>query len=262
MFSISILFKDIHSSDRYINIISLSSGSYGGSTHFSGGYFYHFHKNLVNTFTSNDYIAIKKNYPPSDPYESNGYIPEYSNVSNILSFKEIKYNKHEKPIVVFTDSLYDYYFDYNIDSAHFIKAYTNNPLCKLGKVAYLENIEDNVLRMSKYEYEYTEFENKQRQEREERKIQSKLSQEAFDKSQKEYEQRLIKTYGKSNAQLMMNFKVKIGWNKDMCAESWGMPYHTSQLITQQGVVDIWIYEGFNYLHFTNNKLTGIQNFTW
>lgn len=76
-----------------------------------------------------------------------------------------------------------------------------------------------------------------------------------------YEKRkaeLTKKYGAKNANLILERKVKIGWTKEMCEESWGSPSHVNRTINSQGTHEQWVYRN-SYLYFDGNKLTTIQD---
>lgn len=71
--------------------------------------------------------------------------------------------------------------------------------------------------------------------------------------------RLTDKYGKTNADLILAGKVKIGWSKEMCLESWGKPESINKTTGSYGVNEQWVYGNSNYLYFENGKLTDIQN---
>ena len=58
---------------------------------------------------------------------------------------------------------------------------------------------------------------------------------------------------------MLSGKVKIGWTKEMCIESWGKPDDINKSTGSYGVHEQWVYGDSNYLYFENGKLTDIQN---
>lgn len=69
---------------------------------------------------------------------------------------------------------------------------------------------------------------------------------------------LAKKYGVSNANLIIDGKVRIGMTKAMCRESWGQPDDVNTSIGSWGTHEQWVY-GSSYLYFEGNKLTAIQN---
>lgn len=69
---------------------------------------------------------------------------------------------------------------------------------------------------------------------------------------------LIKKFGATNANLILEGKVRIGMTKAMCEESWGYPDDINKTIGSWGTHEQWVY-GNSYLYFEGNKLTAIQN---
>ena len=69
---------------------------------------------------------------------------------------------------------------------------------------------------------------------------------------------LTKKYGASNANLIVEGKVRIGMTKAMCEEAWGTPDKINKTIGPWGTHEQWVY-GSSYLYFEENKLTTIQN---
>lgn len=77
--------------------------------------------------------------------------------------------------------------------------------------------------------------------------------------QRAWEKKMISTYGKTNGQLIIEGKVKIGFTKQMCIESWGQPYDIYRTTTRYGVSEQWAYNLKSYLYFDDGELTSIQN---
>jgi len=71
-------------------------------------------------------------------------------------------------------------------------------------------------------------------------------------------QLLIKKYGQQIANLIINEKVKIGFTKKMCLDSWGEPETINTTTGSFGTHEQWVYDN-SYLYFENGKLTAIQN---
>lgn len=82
---------------------------------------------------------------------------------------------------------------------------------------------------------------------------SELGREKFE--------RLVSKYGKDAAKMMVEGKVRIGWNKQMCRESWGEPDDINKTIGSWGTHEQWVYGEIycSYLYFENGILTTIQN---
>lgn len=76
---------------------------------------------------------------------------------------------------------------------------------------------------------------------------------------KQWEDKMIRTYGKSNGTDIINGVVRLGFSKKMCEESWGKPYDINSSSGPRGTSEQWIYYNGSYLYFTNGKLTAIQN---
>lgn len=76
---------------------------------------------------------------------------------------------------------------------------------------------------------------------------------------KDWEREMIRKYGKSNGQLIIDSRVKIGFTKKMCEESWGYPKDINKSTGSWGVHEQWVYGAGSYLYFENGKLTSIQN---
>lgn len=70
---------------------------------------------------------------------------------------------------------------------------------------------------------------------------------------------MIKRYGKVNGQLIIEGRVKLGFTKKMCEESWGIPSDINKTTGSWGVHEQWVYDSGNYLYFENGKLTSIDN---
>lgn len=93
---------------------------------------------------------------------------------------------------------------------------------------------------------------KEKEEREEQ-------QAIFAQEEVQEKARLIKKYGKRNAQLILDEKVEIGFTKQMCIEAWGEPQDINRTITRNRVHEQWVYGIGCYLYFEGNYLTAIQN---
>ena len=61
----------------------------------------------------------------------------------------------------------------------------------------------------------------------------------------------------TDGQYILERKVKIGWTKDQCISSWGMPDKTNVTIINGVEHEQWVY-GNEYLYFENGILTAIQ----
>ena len=77
---------------------------------------------------------------------------------------------------------------------------------------------------------------------------------------------LAKKYGKANAKLIIEKRVKLGWSKELCRESWGSPTDINTTSGSWGVHEQWVYEvsyedyyNMSCLYFENGVLTTIQD---
>lgn len=73
-----------------------------------------------------------------------------------------------------------------------------------------------------------------------------------------YKSTLLKKFGKENASLIFEKKVRVGITKNVAIASWGEPSEIHKTILKGYVSEQWVYDG-SYLYFTNGILTGIQN---
>lgn len=71
--------------------------------------------------------------------------------------------------------------------------------------------------------------------------------------------RLTQLYGASNAKIIVEGKVRIGFTKSMCREAWGNPDDINRTTTSWGTHEQWVYGHESYLYFDGDKLTTIQN---
>lgn len=79
------------------------------------------------------------------------------------------------------------------------------------------------------------------------------------REEQEYKKELIKRYGASNASLILEGRVKIGFTKEMCEESWGAPDDINTTITRNRRWEQWVYGIGCYLYFEGDRLVAIQN---
>lgn len=89
-----------------------------------------------------------------------------------------------------------------------------------------------------------------------------ISTKDFEINKKNEQQRksnLLKKYGKTNAEKILQGIVVTGWTKAMCIESWGEPQEINKTSGSPGVHEQWVYGGDNYLYFEDGVLTTIQN---
>ena len=70
---------------------------------------------------------------------------------------------------------------------------------------------------------------------------------------------LIKKYGASTANLILQGKIRIGMTKDMCIDAWGNPSDINKTTGSFGVHEQWVYGLGSYVYFENGVITTIQN---
>lgn len=69
---------------------------------------------------------------------------------------------------------------------------------------------------------------------------------------------LVLKYGKENAKLIIEKKVRIGWSARMCEESWGIPDDINTTTGIWGIHEQWIYE-YSYGSYYNMKCLYFKN---
>lgn len=69
---------------------------------------------------------------------------------------------------------------------------------------------------------------------------------------------LARKYGTSNAELIVNGQVKLGFTEDMSIIAWGKPKSINKSTSKYGVDEQWVYGYNSYLYFSNGKVTAIQ----
>ena len=107
----------------------------------------------------------------------------------------------------------------------------------------LQKLKD--LYLSEFTKERDLKEAKERKEREQREREQKASEEKRIREEKARK----KKEG-----------VVIGMSKqDVLDSSWGKPQKINRTTTSYGVHEQWVYNGYNYLYFEDDKLVSIQN---
>lgn len=82
---------------------------------------------------------------------------------------------------------------------------------------------------------------------------------ASQKKQADWEKDMIRKYGRTNGQLIIEGRVKLGFTKQMCREAWGEPESINKSTGSWGTHEQWVYGLGSYLYFENGKLTAIDN---
>jgi hypothetical protein len=68
----------------------------------------------------------------------------------------------------------------------------------------------------------------------------------------------VEKFGKEKGELIAQGKVSIGMTKEMCRLSWGEPIWISKTTTEYSKYEDWYYGFITSLHFTDDKLTRIE----
>ena len=87
-----------------------------------------------------------------------------------------------------------------------------------------------------------------------KKINEQKEKDLIHKAQETRKIAILKKYGNTNGNLIINNKIKIGMNTEMCEESWGKPFDKSKIIEENKNIEIWFYFGGNTLYFLNDEL--------
>lgn len=203
-------------------------------------------KYLGKTFIKDFY---KYNYNPEKSYKDI-YESKYSDP------KEIDKNDLIKIIAV------EYTFKPYLSYPYLTLKFDNYPAKSLDSFSLtpFDEYQNYYLGYQTYKQKRIEEEKLEKIAQEEQYEKEKIEQEKiWEKEQAEKYTRLIKKYGKSIAKDMMDGSVSIGWNKQMCIESWGKPDRINKTTSKYSVSEQWVYDSGNYLYFENGKLVTIQN---
>jgi hypothetical protein len=77
-----------------------------------------------------------------------------------------------------------------------------------------------------------------------------------------YEKRkneILKKYGSTNGQKILDGKIWLGMTSEMAKESWGAPYDINRTAGSFGVREQWVYKNDQYLYFEDSILTSWQD---
>lgn len=263
---ILLLLEDTDTGNFYLNRIDLNKMDY----YFYGVYPYDDKGITIGDFSDKIFYAFSKTLIDKNTKK---YFPEYCLKMNNIRLKGA-ITEDNRNYIVFSDGARDYLASYqDISSSGMIEI----ALCKYPRYqsdyCYLELKDKAIARLKRYAEEektfYAQIEVQKREgeqnEIERRKkveIENQKAIANWEKSQDERKQGLIKKYGKRVTNMILNNEVQIGWNKDMCVESWGMPENINYTKFANYVQEQWVYSIDTYLYFTNGKLTAIQKSAW
>lgn len=107
------------------------------------------------------------------------------------------------------------------------------------------------------------------QDGKQRHEEERIAEEDFQKKQAErermeaaedekYYKSIVGKFGRANANLIIDGRVKLGFTKAMCEEAWGTPHDKTRVTTQFGTAEAWWYGDGSILYFQGNKLVIIQ----
>lgn len=85
-----------------------------------------------------------------------------------------------------------------------------------------------------------------------------LEARELNKQIKKEQKDILKKYGPVNGKAINNGKVLLGMTPAMCELAWGQPLGTSKSTTAKGTTEKWIYTKFQYLVFTNGRVSAIH----
>lgn len=130
--------------------------------------------------------------------------------------------------------------------------YLTNEDGKRFRCPLYSNISDNLVPADVRRQEIAERQARDEQIERER-------QEAIDADNLAYERDLIRRFGKTNAKIILNEEIRLGFTKAMVQEAWGSPYETTTVTNYNGTVECWIYGIGTYVYFSGNKVIQIVN---
>jgi len=84
-------------------------------------------------------------------------------------------------------------------------------------------------------------------------------EERYAREEREELNRLARKYGSSNAKLISNGEIRLGFSKAMVEEAWGSPGDIMTVSNALGTVECWIYGYSSYVYFKGNKVVQIIN---
>ena len=153
-------------------------------------------------------------------------------------------------------SLSDRYIVYNLEDGEPISSIPEDFVWEVKDLALIENDGRTnlsyILTSDKFPNAFASFVDKSKFTPYEKFIADKTKR-------KQWEASIVRKYGKTNGQLIIEGKVKIGFTKAMCEEAWGKPRSINKTTGSWGTHEQWVYGSGNYLYFSGNKLTSIQN---
>ena len=77
------------------------------------------------------------------------------------------------------------------------------------------------------------------------------------KEEREEHDRLVKKFGASNARLIENGNIRLGFTKSMVEKAWGSPSDVITVTNQLGSTECWIYGLRSYVYFNKGRVVQI-----
>ena len=183
------------------------------------------------------YKSKQIEHPDSSTYIALSHTKIYKDHDDLTGIAELNQGDKVKVLDKYPHSLY--YFEGNI--------ITPSPGPAMYKVSYLDAtgwvLKESIKPLSENEKDLRLAQEKKIAER---------------KAYTAYKDGLIKKYGTTDAQRILEHKFWIGMTDKMARESMGTPNDINRTVGSWGVHEQWIY-GKTYLYFENGVLTSYQN---
>jgi hypothetical protein len=104
------------------------------------------------------------------------------------------------------------------------------------------------------------YEEGQKQLREEQRLaEQKAREEQRLKKEADFKANVYRKYGQKYGALIIDGKVTLGMNKEMCTLAWGEPFRRNRTIAAGITCEQWVYGWHHYLYFENGVLVEIQD---
>ena len=192
----------------------------------------------------------------------------YRIVQGNLTCTEISFIKGDEK--VFTSNIEGYTNVYNTDIGLFFKDEGGNEYCSslLGQKSSLWLSYSDVKDMEGYDGQRHYYEirlehmvdiDTYNEQVKQARREEQVRETERERLAAERKMRLVKKFGKSNADIILQGKVRIGMTAEMCQEAWGRPEKINRSTGSWGVHEQWVYGDGNYLYMEDGILSSIQN---
>lgn len=182
---------------------------------------------LLQDFMDDDIFCLSEK---DEPYRYGVEPQGYYTLENIKMFPSKKHAPFLRYYAILVDSTKEYRYAFPINS-------------KFNKVI--------ITAEEQKEYEKQEMLKEEQEERE--------RLETIEKENREYHMMLVRKYGKTNASIIENEEIRIGFTKAMVEEAWGTPNDINTLTTRYKTTEQWVYGIGSYVYFENGVVIAIQN---